>query len=280
MASQRVSPPGPAGAPPRDVLQPALNTSILKYHSAPRARLVAHTELGLASAGVLGAALGRRDGDLITLTGCIVLAPYAREHLPPDLGGSFLGAARFGSPSTPSLRTPQSGASAHAPRDLIDVPAHAQRVPRDIFAHRGQTSPPDTRADPDALAAALAQAAASARDASAAASAAAAARERLASLRPRPGRLDVERDPTHAGTSDAPARPTPTPTLRRSSRALPRTRLTSLVPLASPKPAPTTMLPPSPRASTPHPHGRRPHAPARQGPTWTPPGSSSTLLPR
>ena len=111
MTNRLAQPLGSAGAP-RDVLQPALSTSILKYHTIPRARLVAHTELGLASAGVLGAALGRRDGDTINLTGCIVLAPYAREHLPSDLGLSSrrcpLRQPSTVCPPDPTVRWPRS----------------------------------------------------------------------------------------------------------------------------------------------------------------------------
>ena len=69
-----------AGGPTsRDVLTPNLTQKMLKYHSLPRHKLAAHTESGLAAAGILTSALGRRDGAHITLTGTLMLSAHARS---------------------------------------------------------------------------------------------------------------------------------------------------------------------------------------------------------
>ena len=177
MAARSTASSGLAAPHARDVLQPALATAILKYHSIPRVKLVAQTELGLASAGVIGVALGDRTGDQITLSSCINLTAHARELLPPALGGSpRIGG--FGS----------AASSPHTPRPATHAPA----------------SP----SDPESLAAALAQATASTREAAAAAAAASAARERLASLRPRARRAALQEEddePMPIGTTNDPA---------------------------------------------------------------------------
>jgi len=171
MAARSTASSGLAAPHARDVLQPALATAILKYHSIPRVKLVAQTELGLASAGVIGVALGDRTGDQITLSSCINLTAHARELLPPALGGSpRIGG--FGS----------AASSPHTPRPTTHAPA----------------SP----SDPESLAAALAQATASTREAASAAAAASAARERLASLRPRARRAALQEDDDESMPND------------------------------------------------------------------------------
>ena len=176
MAS-RPPPAGPPNTAPaypvRDVLQPALANALLKYHTMPRARLVAQTELGLASAGILGPALGTRDGNQITLSSCITLTAHARDLLPAELGG----------------------------------PAHRQSITGGFAASSPRTPTPSSRSpasplDTASLASALAQASESTRDAAEAVAAAAAARERLASLRPRPRRTEPSSHGTEAPSED------------------------------------------------------------------------------
>ena len=68
-------------------MQPSFTTHTIPYHSVMRRRLVESTELGLATAGVLPSALGRREGDTITLSACVTLTDHARSRLPTTLGG-------------------------------------------------------------------------------------------------------------------------------------------------------------------------------------------------
>ena len=89
----------------RDVLQPSFTTQNLSYHSVTRRRLVELTELGLAATGVLPSALGLREGDTITLAGCIVLNDHARSRLPTALGGSS--GSLFGSTTSSPTRGSQ-----------------------------------------------------------------------------------------------------------------------------------------------------------------------------
>jgi hypothetical protein len=114
------------GTQPRDVLQPALTTQIIAYHSTAVHRLVETTELGLAAAGVLNTALGHRQGLEITLTGSIILSDHARLRLPTLLGGAS-GSVFGGSPalSRDTSATPSPSATPDRPPPLARLLARA-----------------------------------------------------------------------------------------------------------------------------------------------------------
>ena len=112
----------------RPSLEPALFPVSLRYHSIPIERLAGVTTRRLAEAGLPASCLGRLDGRRVTLTGCVVLPPYARGSLPPGLGGDALDFAA--SASTADLidkavqRSPLRGRVPTTPR-LPTLGAHS-----------------------------------------------------------------------------------------------------------------------------------------------------------
>ena len=189
MMSRSGPDPATGSVTARDVLQPSFTTQTILYHTVTRRRLVELTELGLAATGVLPSALGLREDDTITLTGCIVLNDHARSRLPTALGGSS--GSLFGSPfSSPTRGSPPSASPAS---NLTPTRPHSEPSPASL-----------ARAAESAAAAADAATAARLSHARLLA-----AQERLRTLRPRAHRAAAASDepnpdePPPADDSDA-----------------------------------------------------------------------------
>ena len=60
----------------------------LSYHEVTALRLPLVTAAGLQAAGIPLEALGTRDGKVQVLSSCFTLSPFAKEILPPSLGGT------------------------------------------------------------------------------------------------------------------------------------------------------------------------------------------------
>ena len=76
----------------------------LPYHEVSAARLLSVTTVGLPEAGIPIEALGLRVGRKHVLTSCFTLSAYAREQMPPCLGGTNeVAESRLGPVATHSL---------------------------------------------------------------------------------------------------------------------------------------------------------------------------------
>ena len=68
-------------------ISPNVTHQPLPYHEVSSARLPWVTSLGLQASGVPLEALGLRDGKKQVLTACFTFSAFARESMPPSLGG-------------------------------------------------------------------------------------------------------------------------------------------------------------------------------------------------
>ena len=92
----------------------------LSYHEVTALRLPLVTAAGLQAAGIPLEALGTRDGKVQVLSSCFTLSPFAKEILPPSLGGTagessirlspasaeFVRKVRIASPIKPTVYVP------------------------------------------------------------------------------------------------------------------------------------------------------------------------------
>ena len=68
-------------------LSPSVTHTALQYYEIPASRLQTITMAGLTMAGIPLEAMGTRQGKKQVLTTCFTFSSFAREVLPPSLGG-------------------------------------------------------------------------------------------------------------------------------------------------------------------------------------------------
>ena len=128
-------------------ISPNVTHQPLPYHEVSSARLPLVTSLGLQAAGVPLDALGLRDGKKQVLTACFTFSTFARESMPPSLGGlDVLAEARLSPASvaflagvtatSPARRLSPNG-SPYKPRVLPQPAANLQLIPGPVVAESG-----------------------------------------------------------------------------------------------------------------------------------------------
>ena len=114
-------------------ISPNVTHKPLLYHEVSAARLPSVTSIGLQAAGIPIEALGLRNGSKQILTSCFTFSSFARESMPPSLGGLDESAeARLGpvsvqfltgvTGSSPARRTSPNG-SPYKPKAPSPTPA-------------------------------------------------------------------------------------------------------------------------------------------------------------
>ena len=120
-------------------ISPNVTHQPLPYHEVSSARLPLVTSLGLQASGVPLEALGLRDGKKQVLTACFTFLTFARESMPPSLGGLDERAESRLSPasvtflagvtaSSPAKRFSPNGSS-YKPRVQPQPAANLQSIP-------------------------------------------------------------------------------------------------------------------------------------------------------
>ncbi len=130
------------------------------YHEVLAARLPSVTSIGLQAAGIPIEALGLRDGSKQILTSCFTFSGFARESMPPSLGGSDVQAetrlhpasVRFleGVTSSPPARRLSPNGSPYKPKIspvglqqlAAELSAAAFPTPRHSHFMRDRIAPP------------------------------------------------------------------------------------------------------------------------------------------
>ena len=73
-------------------ISPNVTHTPLPYHEITASRLPTVTVAGLQAAGIPLEALGARVGTKQVLTACFTFSSFARDNLPPSLGGADMSA--------------------------------------------------------------------------------------------------------------------------------------------------------------------------------------------
>ena len=107
-------------------ISPNVTHTPLPYHEITASRLPTVTVAGLQAAGIPLEALGARVGTKQVLTACFTFSSFARDNLPPSLGGADVSAEqRLTSNSTAFLQavTDKSPVSRVAPVKAVYRPS-------------------------------------------------------------------------------------------------------------------------------------------------------------